>query len=255
MGLFSFIGKIVSNTAKAVGVAVGTVAEKVGRALKNDTIEIWGAELSARCQFGSTRWNETSGVNNTVDSHKELEKVKKSVEVQARIVEEELIEECISEVKAAIEPLLPLVSSDELLLLNESYAQKINEKLSDLIMRNINPKLSMDDPCCKNVLNILDNRKRLEESKRYQDSVLSGAVDSFKKECIIVKNRYVYKILDLAEEGVREQEHECQRLGQLLKNRLEQTMDETEIDMVREQILIDIEKVLLLQSLNNQTHD
>ena len=57
--------------------------------------------------------------------------------------------------------------------------------------------------------------------------------------------------VDLAEKGLRTQERECQRLDQMLKKRLEQTMDESEIDIAREHILIDIEKLSLLQTLNN----
>ena len=80
---------------------------------------------------------------------------------------------------------------------------------------------------------------------------MSGAKKSFKSECISVKNRYVHTIVDLAEKGLRTQERECQRLDQMLKKRLEQTMDESEIDIAREHILIDIEKLSLLQTLNN----
>lgn len=251
MGLFGFIGRVVSNTVKAAGAVIGYAAEKIGQALNNDKIENWGANLRAHCQFGSKQWNEAASVTKTVDVHKELEKVKNSVTAQAQVIEDELIWVCISEVRSAIEALLPLVSSDELLLLNESYAEQISEELSNLIMDYINPKLSLDDPRCTNVLNILDDSERMEASRHYQDSVMSGAKKSFKSECISVKNRYVHTIVDLAEKGLRTQERECQRLDQMLKKRLEQTMDESEIDIAREHILIDIEKLSLLQTLNN----
>lgn len=254
MGLFGFIGKVVSNPVKAAGAAIGYAAEKIGQALNNDRIENWGTNLRARCQFGSKQWNKAASVTKTVDVHKELEKVKIGVTAQAKVIEDELIGVCISEVRSAIESLLPFVSSDELLLLNDSYAEKINEELSDLIMDYINPKLSLDDPNCTNVLNILDDRERMEASRRYQDRVMSGAEKSFKSECVRVKNRYVHTIVDLAERGLRTQEHDCQRLDQMLKKRLEQAMDESEIDIARAHILINIEKILLLQSLNNQIY-
>lgn len=252
MGLFGFIGNVVRDTVKAVGTAVGTVAETVGRALGSTTIENWGANLKARCQFGKTQWNQSSSVQKTVDIHKELEMVKNSVESQARAVESELIEECISEVSEALEALLPLVSSVKLRMLNDSYAEQINLELSDLIMEYINPQLSTDDPRCTKVLNILDDYARMEASRVYQEGVMSDAVRSFKKDCIKIKNRYIHQIVELAEEGLRDQEQECNELDRILTNRLEQTMNEDEIDIAREQILLSIEKLSLLQTINNR---
>lgn len=250
MGLFKVLGKIVSEAAKAVGAVIGSAVEKVGQALNNDVIENWGAELRTRCQFGSTQWNDTADVVKTVDVHKELEKVKQSIAAQAKDVEEDLIGECISEVKEAIDSILPLVFSPRLQLLSRSYAEEIHSELADLIMEYINPKLSMDDSACTKVLNILDDQERLEASQRYQDSVLSGAVRSFKNECIRVKLGYILQIVHLAESGLEDQECECQRLDQMIKNRLENAMNESQIDMAREQILIDMEKLALVQSLS-----
>ena len=242
------------NLVKGVGRLVGSAAETLGKITRNEKLENWGADLKARCQFGSSRWNSSSSVEKTVDTHRELERVKNSVESQARAAENEMIAECTSQVKATMDSILPLVSNLALRLLNENYAEQIHAELSDKIMTYINPRLSMDDHRCTDVLNILDDHERMEACKKYQSGVIADAVKSFKRDCIGVKDQYILQILNLAEDALREQEQECKKLEQMLNDRLDEKMDENQIDMARERILVDIEKFSLLQTVNNPTN-
>lgn len=242
------------NLIKSVGRLIGSAAETLGKITRNDKLENWGADLKAQCQFGSSRWNSSSSVEKTVDTHRELERVKNSVESQARAVENEMIVECTDQVKDTIDSILPLVSNLALRMLNEDYAEQIQAELSDEIMTYINPRLSMDDYRCTAVLNILDDHERMEACRKYQNGVMADAVKSFKKDCIRVKDRYILEILDLAEAGLREQEQECKRLERMLKDRQEEKMDETQIDIARARILVDVEKLSLLQAVNNQAY-
>lgn len=132
------------------------------------------------------QWNETWAVVKTVDDRKKLERVKNSVRHQAKIAENDLISACISEVISAVDSILPMVSSYALLQ-NDTYPRQIQEEFSDWIMECINPSLSLDDPLCTELLNILDDQQRAYTSSRYQASVLSRAEQFFKSECGKVK--------------------------------------------------------------------
>lgn len=247
MGLFG-------NILRGIGYVVGSVTEAVGQVIGSETLENIGSSLKAICSFGSSQWNTASSVEKTVDVHKELERVKSSVEPQAKSLEAEMIGSCIEQVQTVYASFLPHVSGTALMLGQASCAEDIHVELADRIMVYINPRLSMDDRQCTQVLNIRDDEERTEACRRYQETVLNNAVESFKKDCIRTKERHILQILDLAEAGLKAQAQECRKLQQMLDDRLLHRMDESQIDLAREQILAGIEKFSLLQAISNQSY-
>lgn len=249
MRLFGRIGRALSNTAKKVGNAIGRGVEKVGQVIHSRAIENAGFNLQCACDFGYTSWNDGSSVSRTVDVHKELNKVTESIGPSASEAEKAIIDICISEIGEVLSQFMELTPCSELSRFNENFKSEIQDKLSGQVMKLIQPRLSLDDKECKEILEIYDDAERKQKADDFKAKVLSDAERKFKARCTKLKKEYCEKMLDIADGVLAAAEAETKKQNELLQQLLSEVTDEKAIDLEREAALITIEKLSVLSAI------
>lgn len=249
MGFFGSICRAVSSGVKKAGNSIGRAVEKVGQVIHSEKIENAGFKLQCACDFGYTSWNDHSSVSRTVDVHQELNKVTESISPSAISAENSLIEICISEVDEVLSQFMALTPCSDLRIMNENFKTEIQNSLAGRVMKYIQPRLSLDDKECKEILEIYDDAERKRKAEDFKKKVLSDAECEFKKQCVSLKNEYFKKMLDIADNTLTSAEEEIKKQNQLLKQMLAEGTDEQAIDLEREQMLITLEKLSILSAI------
>lgn len=249
MGFLSFARKVVSSGVKKAGNAIGQGIEKMGRAIHSKAIENAGFNLQCACDFGYTSWNEGSSVSRTVDVHKELNKVTESIGPSAAYAEKSIIDICIAEVGEILSKFITLTDCSDLSRLNENYQSEIQAALSGQVMKYIQPRLSLDDKECKEILEIYDDAERKKKADEFKAKVLAEAERKFKDLCSKTKREYCQKMLDIADDVLNSAQEETEKQNKLLQQMLMEVTDEQTIDFEREQALITIEKLSALGTI------
>lgn len=249
MGLFSRIGRAISSGAKKAGNTIGRGVEKVGQVIHSRAIENAGFNLQCACDFGYTSWHDSSSVSCTVDVHKELNKVTESIGPSASEAERALIDICISEVGEVLSYFMEITPCSELSRVNENFKSEIQDKLSGQVMKLIQPRLSLDDRECKEILEIRDDAERRQKANAFKNKVLSDAEQKFKLRCTKLKKEYCDKMLNIADVVLASAEAETKKQNELLQQLLAEVTDEKTIDLEREEALITIEKLSILSAI------
>lgn len=249
MGFFSFIGRVISSGVKKAGNAIGRGVEKIGEVVHSQAIENAGLNLQCACDFGYTSWNESSSVSRTVDVHKELNKVTESIGTSAADAEKSIIDICVAEVGEILLNFMQLTPCSDLSRLNENYKSEIQAMLSGQVMKYIQPRLSLDDKECKEILEIYDDTKRKEKADEFKDKVQADAERKFKAQCSKIKEKYCKKMLDIADTVLDSVQAETKKQHELLQQMLMEVTDEKAIDSEREQALLTIEKLSILGAI------
>lgn len=249
MGLFSRIGRAISNAVKKTGNAIGRGVEKFGQAIHSRAIENAGFNLQCACDFGDTSWNDSSSVSRTVDVHKELNKVTESIGPSAAEAERKLISICTSEISEILNTFMDLTPCLELSRLAENFKSEIQDKLSGQVMKLIQPRLSLDDKECKEILEIYDDTERKQKANAFKLKVLAEAEQKFKLRCAELKKEYCRTMLDIADGVLASAEDEAENHKNLLQQKLVEIPDEEAIDLEREKALITIEQLSILSSI------
>lgn len=249
MGFFGRIRSAISNTARKAGNAIGRGVEKVGQVIHSRAIENAGFNLQCACGFGYTSWNDGASLSRTVDVHKELNKVTESVGPRVLEAEKALIDICISEIGEVLSHFMELTPCSELSRFNENFKSEIQDKLSGQVMKLIQPRLSLDDKECKEILEIYDDAERKQKADDFKSKVLSDAERKFKLRCTELKTEYCGKMLDIADSVLSAAEAETEKQNELLQQLLAEVTDEKTIDLEREQALITVEKLSVLSAI------
>ena len=253
MGFFRDLGRSISsgikNGVKKVGNAIGRGIEKAGQVIHSQAIENAGFNLQYHCDFGNTSWNDGASVSRTVDVHKELNKVTESIGPSASKAEGKLISICISEIGEILNNFMEIIPCAELNRLSENFESEIRDKLSGQVMKFIQPRLSLDDEECKEILEIYDDTDRKQKADEFTAKVLSEAEHKFKSRCTKLKKEYCEKMLDIANGALASAEAETKKQNELLQQLLSEVTDEKAIDLEREKALITIEKLSILSAI------
>ncbi len=246
--LGALFGGVVSLATKLVGGAV----KAVGTILRSEAIKDAGTAISSLFSFGESSYDDSSTSEDTVDVHAELNLIVKDVEMLAEKNENEIIDTCIQEVGEALHQLMKIMQSSELQNLEETYAEEIREKSKGKLLKAIQKKLSLDDATCASILTIRDKRQRKAEAEEYKNKVFTQTLEAFKKNCMRLKNNYCKKIVSIAQKELANARSEFETQQNLLAQRESTHGDEIAIDLEREEILIEREKLLLVQALARQ---
>lgn len=249
MGFFSSIGRAISSGVKKVGNAIGRGVEKIGQVVHSQAIENAGFSLQCACDFGETSWNESSSVSRTVDVHKELNKVTESIAPSAASTEESIINICVSEVGEVLSNFMTLTPCSDLNRLSENYKSEIQSKLSGQVMKYIQPRLSLDDKECKEILEIYNDTERKQKADEFKKKVLSDAEIKFKELCTNTKKEYLQKMLTIADAVLNSVQAETKKQNDLLQQLLMEVTNEQTIDLERAQALITAEKLSVLNAI------
>ena len=243
--MFGFL----KNAVKKIGNTIGRGIEKIGEVIHSTKIEDAGFRLQSACDFGYTSWSESSSVSRTVDVHKELNKVTQSIRPSASAAEAELIELLNSEIGNIMEGFMELTPCPDLTRLNENYTTDIQAQLSGRLMKFIQPRLSLDDKECKDILEIYDDSERKQKADNFKAKVLADAEKKFKTLCSDIKKEYCEKMLNISDGVLNAVQIETKKQKDLLQQLLAEVTDEQTIDFEREIALITSERLSILNAI------
>lgn len=253
MGFFSLIGRAISGTVKKIGNTVGTAVEKIGEVVHSNAIEMAGFKLQCACDFGENSWSTSSSVEQTVDVHKELSMIIKDISPQAEEAEEDLIQICVKEIGKILDNFLTIAQEitvpTELLRIKETYEADIRTALSGQAMKYAQPRLSLDDSRCTEILKIQDSSERKKKASEFKEEVLKSAEEQFKQLCLGEKRKYCEQMLEQSENLLKASKLEYEVQKKLLDRMLQENKDEVAIDLDRVQVLLSQEKLVLLSAI------
>ena len=112
---------------------------------------------------------------------------------------------------------MELTPCSELSRVNENFKSEIQDKLSGQVMKLIQPRLSLDDMECKEILKVYDDAERRQKADAFKTKVLSDAEQKFKLCCTKLKKQYCDKMIDIADVVLASAEAEAKKQNELLQ--------------------------------------
>ena len=116
-------------------------------------------------------------------------------------------------------------------------------------MKYIQPRLSLDDKECKEILDIYDDSERKRRADKFKAKVLTEAEQKFKTQCSQTKKEYCQKMLIIADAELSSVQEETKKQKDLLQKMLMEVTDESTIDVERVQALLTIETLSALSTI------
>ena len=227
MGLFSSIGRALTNVKRAACRGVGKVIEKVGEITGNIDIEMKGYEIQCNNPYLEKQVDlnsSSTSVQDTIDVHKMCEETRQQAASQARKYEDEIVDKIEEDINGFIDALSE-VFPDNILAefdygIGDAFEDDIHNTVSDYVARHI----SQDSEEFVKILNMNDSI-RAEKTDEYVKKVINEALNLLHNKCRNKKIAVYRKMCDDLEAYFTNEKNIAEKLEKNMKELQEHKND------------------------------
>lgn len=253
MGLFSFIGRGLTNAKRAVCRGVGKVIEKVGESINNIDVEMTGFNIQFNNPYLEKQVDlnsSSTSVQDIIDVHKICEEIRQQAGSQAKKYEDEIVNEIKDDINSFIDSLADIFPENILAEFDYGIGDAFEDDIHNTVSDYFSTHISQDSEEFVKILN-MDDSIRAEKTDEYVKKVINDAQKLLINKCRNKKIVVYRKMCDDLEAYFTTEKNIAENLEQNMKELL---VHQNDMEYYKNQAIDTVKDIAYMQCIMALTY-